>query len=99
MTVACLSPLIPLLDGPGFFERLAEGFEAVIVDHFVGGDGSQNGTRTLATAFPEALESVHAGASRLEYRNEVVKLARRFFPGRVGVGAEGFAGRWLKDPG
>lgn len=97
MTVACLSPLIPLLDGPAFFERLAEGFEAVIVDHFVGGDGSANGARTRATVFPAALEDAHPGSSRLEYRDEVVKLARPFFPGRVGVGAEGFAGRWLKE--
>ncbi|MFN8612811.1 MAG: hypothetical protein U0931_35060 [Vulcanimicrobiota bacterium] len=96
-TVACLSPLIPLHQPEAFFSRLSHAFTAVIVDHFVGGDGTPGGTRTRATAFPAAMEQVEPGSSRLEYREEVVNWARRYFSGRVGVGSEGFAGRWLKE--
>ncbi|MBS2033769.1 hypothetical protein JST97_02225 [bacterium] len=96
MTVACLSPLIPIREPEPFFERLKESFDAVILDHFVGGDGTSNGTRTRVTAFPAAIESVQPGASRLEYLHQMVGVARRHFPGRVGVGPEGFAARWLK---
>lgn len=95
-TVACLSPLLPLRDGPGFLERLRDSFGAVIVDHFVGGDGSTSGSRTRATALPAAMEATLAGSSRLAYRDEVVALAQGYFPGRVGVGPDGFAGRYLK---
>ena len=31
------------------------------------------------------------------YRDRIVELARRRFPGRVGVGIDGFAGRYLPD--
>ncbi len=95
-TVACLSPLLPLEDGPGFMERLQTGFGAIIVDHFVGGDGSATGSRTQATRLPEVMESVRQGSACLDYRDQVVELARGYFPGRVGVGPDGFAGRYLK---
>ena len=95
-TVACLSPLLPLRDGPGFMERLRDSFGAVIVDHFVGGDGSTSGSRTRTTALPAAMEATLAGSSRLAYRDEVLALAQRYFPGRVGVGPDGFAGRYLQ---
>lgn len=95
-TVACLSPLLPLRDGPGFLERLQGAFGAVIVDHFVGGDGSVGGGRTRGTALPATIEAVAPGSSLLAYRDEVVALAWRYFPGRVGVGPDGFAGRYLK---
>jgi len=39
--------------------------------------------------------TLRAGSASLEYRDEVVALAKRFFPGRVGVGPDGFAGRYL----
>lgn len=93
-TVACLSPLIPLENPTRFFERLRECFEAVILDHFVGGDGTATGSRTRATGLPAAMEAVQAGSTQLSYRDEVVALAERFFPGRVGVGPDGFAGRY-----
>ncbi len=95
-TVACLSPLLPLRDGPGFFERLRGAFGAVIVDHFVGGDGTSSGSRTRATGLPAAMEAVEPGSSLLAYRDQVVALASRYFPGRVGIGPDGFAGRYLK---
>ena len=94
-TVACLSPLLPLRDGPAFMSRLQKAFGAVIVDHFVGGDGSASGSRTRATALPTAMESVLPGSALLEYRDEVVGLAQGYFPGRVGIGPDGFAGRYL----
>ncbi|MBX3166579.1 MAG: hypothetical protein KF760_04170 [Candidatus Eremiobacteraeota bacterium] len=95
-TVACLSPLLPLRDPAGFMQRLQTGFGAVIVDHFVGGDGSAGGRRTRRTRLPEAMESGRPGSTLLDYRDEVVELARHYFPGRVGVGPDGFAGRYLK---
>jgi hypothetical protein len=32
----------------------------------------------------------------LDYRDRMVAVARRFLPGRVGVGSDGFAGRFLE---
>ena len=93
-TVACLSPLIPLENPSVFFSRLRECFEAVIIDHFVGGDGTATGSRTRATRLPAAMEAVEPGSTLLSYREEVVALAERYFPGRVGVGPDGFAGRY-----
>lgn len=95
LTVACLSPLLPLARPEEFFTRLQSCFSAVIVDHFVGGDGTVTGSRTRATALPSSMEAVAPGSSRLDYRDQVVELARSYFPGRVGVGADGFAGRYL----
>jgi hypothetical protein len=40
------------------------------------------------------MEAVLPGSSRLEYRDEVVALAKQILPGRVGVGGAGFAGRY-----
>jgi hypothetical protein len=42
------------------------------------------------------MEAARPGSSGLAYRDEIVAIARRALPGRVGVGAEGFAGRWLE---
>jgi hypothetical protein len=66
----------------------------VVIDHFIGGDGTSDGSRTLRTALPAAMEAVHPGSTRLAYRDEIVAAARREMPGRVGVGREGFAGRY-----
>jgi len=93
--VVTLAPLLPISDPETFFARLAGSCDAVVVDHFIGGDGSKQGARTLRTPLPAVMESVHPGSSELAYRDEVVEVARRYFPGRVGVGAGGFAGLWL----
>jgi len=61
----------------------------------VGGDGSPDGRRTLATALPEAMRAVDPASVEPAYRERVVALARRLLPGRVGVGRDGFAGRLL----
>jgi DNA repair photolyase len=90
--VVTVSPLLPIADPERFFARLAEVADAVVIDHFIGGDGTPDGSRTLRTPLPAAMEAVHRGSSALAYRDEIVAIARRALPGRVGVGAEGFAG-------
>jgi DNA repair photolyase len=93
--VITVSPLLPILDPAEFFARIGRAADAVVIDHFVGGDGTQDGSRTLRTRLPAAMEAVHPGSSRLAYRDEVVAIARRAMPGRVGVSRDGFAGRML----
>jgi len=93
--VVTVSPLLPIADPERFFARLAEVADAVVIDHFIGGDGTPDGSRTRRTALPAAMESVRPGSSELAYRDEMVEIARRALPGRVGVGADGFAGRGL----
>lgn len=91
-SVATLAPLFPIADAEKFFAQLDACTDAIVVDHFVGGDGSPDGSRTRRTALPAALEALEPGASRLAYRDKIVALARARLPGRVGVGREGFSG-------
>jgi len=93
-TVVTVAPLLPIAEPDAFFARLARVCDAVVIDHFVGGDGSADGGRTRRTPLPEAMERVQPGASRLDYRDAMVAVAKRHLPGRVGVGADGFAGRY-----
>jgi len=92
-SVITVAPLLPLLDPEAFFRRAGEAADAVVIDHFVGGDGSVLGRRTLATDLPGAMRRVDPASVDLGYRDAVVALARRLLPGRVGVGRDGFAGR------
>lgn len=92
--VAVLAPLLPIADPPGFFQRIAECADFVVIDHFVGGDGTADGARTLRTPLPAAMEQLLPGSTRLAYRDEMVAAARAVMPGRVGVGRDGFAGRY-----
>lgn len=96
-TVVTVSPLLPIRDEEVFFERIAECADAVVLDHFIGGDGSPSGSRTRRTSLPGKMESLHPGSTELSYRDRMVELARRRLPGRVGVGIDGFAGRYLPD--
>ena len=93
--IVTVAPLLPIAEPDLFFARLAEVCDAVVIDHFIGGDGSADGARTRRTALPEVMEQVHPGSSELAYRDEIVAVACRHLPGRVGVGADGFAGRFL----
>ncbi len=94
-TVITVSPLLPIDDPERFFRRAAECADAVVIDHFRGGDGSADGARTWATALPEAMVTVAAESVEIAYRDAMVEVARRFFPARVGVSQDGFAGRYL----
>ncbi|MBI4384122.1 MAG: hypothetical protein HY579_08835 [Nitrospinae bacterium] len=90
-TVACLSPLYPLREPAAFFQRLARtGIAAAVIDHFVEGDGTADGSRTLKTDLPRAMEAVCPGSTLLSYREEMICLARKSLP--VGVSWRGFAG-------
>lgn len=90
-TVACLSPLYPLKDPQKFFNRLAEsGVSAVIIDHFIEGDGTPDGSRTFKTVFPEIMRGIDASSINLAYREKIADIARRFLP--VGISAAGFLG-------
>jgi DNA repair photolyase len=93
-TVVTVSPLLPIRDPEGFFARLSAVADAIVLDHFIDGDGSANGSRTMRTRLPAAMAEVDASSVTLEYRDRMVELARRYFPGRVGVNIDGFAGKY-----
>lgn len=92
-TVITVSPLLPIAEPERFFARLGECADAVVLDHFIGGDGSPAGTRTHLTPVPAAMERARPGSASLAYLEEMLTIASRVLPGRVAVGAEGFAGR------
>ena len=96
-TVITVSPLLPIAEEVAFFERIAGCADAVVIDHFIGGDGSPTGSRTRSTPLPASMESLRPGSTELSYRDRVLRLDRRMMPGRVGVGIDGFAGRYLPE--
>jgi DNA repair photolyase len=97
-TVAAVSPLLPLGDPVRFADALGERADGVILDHWLLGDGSRNGARTLRRrahaplTLPEALEAAGLGEwNGLERFREVVALFRaRLGEHRIGVSEEGF---------
>jgi len=93
--VITVSPLFPMLDPDAFFKRLAAVADAIVIDHFIAGDGTVEGTRTLRTGLPVAMCQVDPRSTTLAYRDSIVEIARRSFPGQVGVNIDGFAGRML----
>ena len=93
-TVVTVSPLLPIRDPEGFFERIAECADAVVLDHYIEGDGSPDGRRTRRTRLPAAIDAVLPEGNRIEYRDRMAEVARRFLPGRVGVHIDGFAGTY-----
>ncbi len=91
--VACLSPLYPMQQPDSFFEQLAQaGASAVVIDHFIGGDGTAEGSRTWKTALPRSMQAVDAASTRLEYRDHIAAIAKNYLP--VGISASGFAGQY-----
>lgn len=92
-TIACLSPLYPLENPKHFFARLKNaGASAVIIDHFIEGDGTAEGSRTFKTRLPLAMRKVQEDSVHLSYRNHIADIARTYLP--VGVSARGFAGQY-----
>lgn len=93
-TVVTVSPLLPIADPDGFFARIAEVADAVVLDHFIQGDGSDDGSRTLRTTLPAAMAALAPDSTTLAYRDEMAACASHFLPGRVGINISGFAGRY-----
>ena len=93
-SVACLSPLYPISDPETFFQELANtGATAAVIDHFIQGDGTKDGSRTNKTSLPTAMAKLNPESIKLSYRDTIAKIARGYLP--VGVSASGFAGKYL----
>lgn len=88
---ATVAPLLPIHDPERFFRRLKEVADGVIIDHFIDGDGSPHGkgARTLKTPLPLAMSKINPESITLEYRENIAAIARKYFPGKVGVNAWG----------
>ena len=93
-TVITVAPLLPIADPDGFFARVAASADAVVLDHFIAGDGSPTGSRTRSTPLPAAMAAVDPASIELAYRDQMGAIAERYLPGRVGYHAAGFAARW-----
>jgi hypothetical protein len=92
--VVTVSPLLPIAEPESFFAHIAECADAAVVDHFIGGDGTADGRRTQGTSLPTSVARIDPESVTIEYRDRIAAIAEKFLPGRVGVGAEGFAGRY-----
>jgi DNA repair photolyase len=93
-TVVTVAPLLPIADAEKFFARIAEVADAVVLDHYIGGDGSADGSRTERTRLPAAIRALDPDALELSYRDRLAAIARKHLPGRVGLNIDGFAGRY-----
>ena len=92
--VVTAAPLHPLQDPEAFFTRISEVADAVVIDHFIEGDGSSDGSRTFKTPLAAAMRDLDPDCLTLAYRERMVEVARHVMPGRVGVGLPGFAGEF-----
>lgn len=91
-TVVMVAPLLPIADPDTFFRRVSEVADAVVLDHYIIGDGTPDGRWTAKTRLPSAMAIYDPDSLQLGYRDKMVERARRHMPGRVGVSADGFAG-------
>ncbi|RMH07521.1 MAG: radical SAM protein [Nitrospirae bacterium] len=93
VTVATVSPLLPL-DNPWRFARDLEAVSnQVVLDHYLLGDGSPQGLRTKQTELPRLLkETGFDDWNTLEKFEAIVGIFREVFKAspRVGVSREGF---------
>ena len=88
-----VSPLLPIRDPERFFCRISEAADRVVIDHFIEGDGTLDGSRTLKTPLPRAMKQVDEESIGLAYRERMVQVAQTILPGRVGVSI-----RWVCRP-
>ena len=90
--VGVVAPLLPLGDVDAFARALDECCTAVIVDHYLVGDGSRDGARTKRRGLPDILRA--HGFERwthVEVLEETADVFRRVLgPDRVGVSRDGF---------
>lgn len=93
-TVITVSPLLPIADPEAFFARVSDCADAVVIDHFIGGDGSPGGSRTRRTPLAAAMAAIDPSSVSLDYRARMIEIAERHLPGRVGISIDGFAGRF-----
>jgi DNA repair photolyase len=92
--VITVAPLLPIADPEAFFARIAKHADAVVIDHFIGGDGSVEGARTTRTGLPEAMAAVDPDSTGIAYRDRMIEIAQLHLPGMVGVNIDGLAGRF-----
>ncbi|MFV0446203.1 MAG: hypothetical protein ACK5Q5_21740 [Planctomycetaceae bacterium] len=94
-TVVTVAPLLPIADPDRFFRRVGAAADAVVLDHFVGGDGSPDGARTLRTSLPAAMQQQDPATVSVGYLDSMVRVAGRHLR-HVGVNIDGFAGRYRR---
>lgn len=94
-TVACLSPIFPIKSPKNFFTKLSKSTRAIILDHFIKGDGTSDGRRTLKTKIPEWMKSIDPKSIQLSYLNLVLKQAKMYYKGKIGIHQDGFSGKYL----
>ncbi|HEV3166742.1 MAG TPA: radical SAM protein [Isosphaeraceae bacterium] len=95
--VITVAPLLPIAEPERFFARVAECADAVVLDHYIEGDGSPLGTRTARTRLPAAMAAMDPHSTTLPYRDRMATIAQKYLPGRVGINRDGFAGRWTEQ--
>ncbi len=93
-TIVTCAPLLPIENPDRFFRTVAEVADGVVLDHFVGGDGSRDGSRTRRTPLVAAIEQLDPAATEPDYLEAMLAVARRHMKGRIGIGIDGFAGRF-----
>ncbi len=93
-TVVTVAPLLPISDPDTFFGQIASVSDAVILDHFIGGDGSRGGQRTNKTLLPSRMAQIEPESVESSYLHAMIDVAKKH-SSKVGVGMEGFSGRYL----